>query len=73
MSASAKKKDFDVPVSIEPVKCNVVINTRLLTEFIIKLIKCPECSDNVDIYHDNHNKNGLAHFFGVKCTSELCD
>ena len=73
MSASVKKlKAFDVPVSIEPVECNVVINTRLLTEFFIKLIKCPECSENVDIYHDN-NKKGLAHFFVVKRTSELCD
>ena len=72
--ASAKKlKAIDVPVSIEPVKCNVVINTHLLTEFFIKLIKCPECSENVDIYHDNHYKKGLAHFFVVKCTSELCD
>ena len=37
MSASAKKlKAVDVPVSIEPVECNVVINTHLLTEFFIK-------------------------------------
>ena len=74
MSASAKKlMAIDVPVSIEPVECNVVINTHLLTEFFIKLIKCPECSENVDIYHDNHNKKDLAHCFAVKCTSELCD
>ena len=32
MSASAKKlKAIDVPVSIGPVECNVVINTHLLT------------------------------------------
>ena len=74
MSAPANKlKAIGVPVRIEPVECNVVINTHLLTEFFIKLIKCPECSENVDIYHDNHNKKGLAHFFVVKCTSELCD
>ena len=72
MSASAKIKVIDVPVSIEPVECNVVINTRLLTEFFIKLIKCPECGENVDIYHDN-NKKGLAHIFVVRCTSERCD
>ena len=72
MSASAKiLKAIDVPVSIEPVECNVVI-THLLTEFFIKLNKCPECSENVDIYHDNDNKKVLAHFFVVKCTSELC-
>ena len=64
MSASAKIiTAIDVPVSIEPVECNVVINTHLLTKFLKKLIKCPECSENVDIYHDNHNKKGLAHFF----------
>ena len=68
-----KLKAIDVPVSIEPVECNVVINTHLLTEFFIKLIKCPEPSENVEIYHDNHNKKGPAHFFVVKCTSELCD
>ena len=37
MPASAKKlKAIDVPVSIEPVECNVVINTRLFAEFFIK-------------------------------------
>ena len=36
MSASAKKlRAVDVPVSIEPVECNVVINTHILTEFFI--------------------------------------
>ena len=54
MPASSKKfKAIDVPVRIEPVECNVVINTHLLTEFFIKFIKCPEYSENADIHHDN--------------------
>ena len=53
-------------------ECNVIMNTSRL-EFFQKLLRCPECNDNVIITHEIKLKYGLAHFFKAKCCSEICE
>ena len=49
------------------------MNTSRLIEFFHKLVRCPECNDNVIITREIKLKYGLAHFFKAKCCSEICD
>ena len=75
ISASARKiQPIIVPDVLEVApECNVIMNTSRLIEFFQKLIRCPECNDNVIITHGIKLKYGLAHFFKAKCCSEICD
>ena len=75
-SASAKKlKTINEPeIEVDaPIDCNIIINTALFINLFEKLSKCPECGGKVYIRHEAKKKKGLAHFFSIKCSSEICD
>ena len=55
--------DLDtINYSCENIKCNIIVNTRVLIDFFEELCRYPDCGEKINIVHDVKKKKGLTCF-----------
>ena len=52
--------------------CYLLVDTDLLTSFIIDIASCNICSSNVVVTHKLEGKQGFAHNISVECSKVSC-
>ena len=58
--------------SYEISPCYLLVDTDLLTSFIIDIASCKICSSNVVVTHKLEGKQGFAPNISVECSKDLC-
>ena len=49
------------------VESTIFFNTELLTQMLCDVARCPDCNEKLQIEYLSTRKQGLAHFFQLKC------
>ena len=70
-SALASSNDSDTDMdSYETSPCYLLVDTDLLSYFVIDIASCKVCSSNVVVTHKPEDKQGFAHSISVECSKD---